>query len=53
MRILEIKMKKESGSVSMGFSQLLADYITKTQRWNYVFDCLKNGQEIDKSDWDY
>jgi len=53
MKMLEIKMKKENGSISLGFSQLLVNYITKTQKWNYVFDCLKNGHKIDMSNWKY
>jgi hypothetical protein len=50
---LEVKMIEENGSISLGFSSLLVDYITRTKKWNYVFECLKNNKKIDKSNWDY
>ena len=53
MKVLDITMKTENGSKSLGFSQILVDYITKTERWNYVFDCLVNGHKIDKTNWNY
>lgn len=51
--MLDIKVKTQNGERLMGFSQLLVDYITKTKRWNYVFDCLLNGQKINRTGWDY
>ena len=53
MKILEIKLETENGSTSLGFSQILVDYITKNQKWDYVFDCIMNDKKIDKSTWDY
>ena len=53
MKVLNITIKTENGSRSLGFSQILVDYITKTERWNYVFHCLVNGNRIDKNNWDY
>ena len=53
MKILDIKLETENGSTSLGFSQILVDYITKNQTWDYVFDCIINGKKIDKSTWDY
>ena len=50
---LEVKMIEENGSISLGFSSLLVDYITRTKKWDYVFECLKNNKKIDKSNWDY
>jgi hypothetical protein len=53
MKVLDIVMKTKNGSRSLGFSQILIDYITKTKKWNYVFDCLVNGHKIDKTNWNY
>ena len=53
MKILDIKLETETGSTSLGFSQILVDYITKNQKWDYVFDCIINSKKIDKSTWDY
>jgi hypothetical protein len=50
---LEVKMIEKNSSISLGFSSLLVDYITRTKKWNYVFECLKNNKKIDKSNWDY
>jgi hypothetical protein len=53
MKTVEIKMITENGSTSLGFSDLLVEYITRTKRWDYVFDCLNSGKKIDKSNWEY
>jgi hypothetical protein len=53
MKTLDVKMIKEKGSISLGFSDFLVEYITKTKRWDYVFDCLNSGKKIDTSNWDY
>jgi len=53
MKTLDVKMIKENGSVSLGFSKILVDYITINNKWDYVFDCLQNNKKIDKSNWDY
>jgi len=53
MKTLDVKMIKENGSISLGFSYFLVEYITRTKRWDYVFDCLNRGKKIDTSNWDY
>jgi hypothetical protein len=53
MMVLDITMKTKNGSRTLGFSQILIDYITKTKKWNYVFDCLVNERKIDKTNWNY
>jgi hypothetical protein len=53
MKTVDIKMIKENGSISLGFSDFLVKYITMTKRWDYVFDCLSSGKKIDTSNWDY
>ena len=53
MKILDIKLETENGSTSLGLSQILVDYITKTKKWDYVFDCIINNKRIDKSNWYY
>lgn len=53
MKILDIKLETENGSTSLGFSQILVDYITKTKKWDYVFDCIINGKKINRDNWDY
>ena len=53
MKILDIKLETENRSTPLGFSQILVDYITKNQKWDYVSDCIMNGKKIDKSTWGY
>ena len=53
MKILDIKLETENVSTSLGFSQILVDYITKTKKWDYVFDCIINGKKINRDNWDY
>jgi hypothetical protein len=53
MKTLDVKMIKENGSISLGFSEILVDYITRNKKWDYIFDCLRNNKKIDKSNWDY
>ncbi len=53
MKILDIKLETENGSTSLGFSQILVDYITKNQKWDYVFDCITKGKKINRDNWDY
>ena len=50
---LNITLKTETGSTSFGLSQTLVDYITKTKKWDYVFDCILNNKRIDRSNWYY
>jgi hypothetical protein len=50
---LEVKMIKENGSISLGLSKILVDYITRNKKWDYIFECLLNNKKIDKSNWDY
>jgi hypothetical protein len=53
MKILDITLKTKNGSTSLGFSQFMVEYISKTEKWGYVFDCIINGEKIDMSNWDY
>ncbi len=50
---LNITLKTETGSTSFGLSQTLVDYITKNQKWDYIFDCILNNKRIDRSNWYY
>ena len=52
MKMLDITLKTKNGSTSLGFSQFMVEYISKTEKWGYVFDCIINGKKIDMSNWD-
>jgi hypothetical protein len=53
MKMIDIKLKTETGSTSLGLSQTLVDYITKTKKWDYIFDCIINNKRIDRTNWYY